>query len=143
MAQELDRALPSGIATQGRVRDKRLIDLKPDRQDRIQSRHGLLEDHRDIGAAHAPQARRWHRQQILAAPENAPRHASIGVQDPRDRAEREAAALAARVATADDIERVNAGLKRMERAERGEDDTLESDIAALAITGERSQPVNG
>jgi len=43
--------------------------------------------------------------------------------------EPEAAALAARVATADDIERVNAGLKRMERAERGEDDTLESDIA--------------
>ena len=43
--------------------------------------------------------------------------------------EPEAAALAARVATADDIERVNAGLKRMERAERGEDDVLESDIA--------------
>ena len=43
--------------------------------------------------------------------------------------EPEAAALAARVATADDIERVNAGLKRMERAERGEDDALESDIA--------------
>jgi DNA-binding FadR family transcriptional regulator len=43
--------------------------------------------------------------------------------------EPEAAALAARVATVDDIERVNAGLKRMERAERGEDDALESDIA--------------
>ena len=43
--------------------------------------------------------------------------------------EPEAAALAARVATADDIERVNAGLKRMEKAERGDDDTLESDIA--------------
>ena len=43
--------------------------------------------------------------------------------------EPEAAALAARVATADDIERVNAGLKRMERAERGDDDALESDIA--------------
>src|SRR3546814_12921020 len=43
--------------------------------------------------------------------------------------EPEAAALAARVATVDDIERVNAGLKRMERAERGDDDALESDIA--------------
>jgi DNA-binding FadR family transcriptional regulator len=43
--------------------------------------------------------------------------------------EPEAAALAARVATAEDIERVNAGLKRMEKAERGEDDALESDIA--------------
>ena len=43
--------------------------------------------------------------------------------------EPEAAALAARVATADDIERVNAGLKRLERAERGDDDALESDIA--------------
>lgn len=43
--------------------------------------------------------------------------------------EPEAAALATRVATADDIERINAGLKRMEKAERGEDDALESDIA--------------
>src|SRR3546814_11888468 len=43
--------------------------------------------------------------------------------------EPEAAALAARVATVDDIERVNAGLKRMEKAERGEDDALDSDIA--------------
>src|SRR3546814_13959843 len=39
--------------------------------------------------------------------------------------EPEAAALAARVATVDDIERVNAGLKRLERAERGDDDALE------------------
>src|SRR3546814_11100624 len=39
--------------------------------------------------------------------------------------EPEAAALAARVATVDDIERVNAGLKRMEKAERGEDDALD------------------
>ena len=43
--------------------------------------------------------------------------------------EPEAAALAASVATTEDIERVNAGLKRMEKAERGEDDALESDIA--------------
>ncbi|WP_439569590.1 FadR/GntR family transcriptional regulator [Sphingopyxis sp.] len=43
--------------------------------------------------------------------------------------EPEAAALAARVATADDIERISAGLARMEKAERGDDDPLESDIA--------------
>lgn len=43
--------------------------------------------------------------------------------------EPEAAALAARVATVDDIARINAGLIRMEKAERGEDDPLDSDIA--------------
>lgn len=43
--------------------------------------------------------------------------------------EPEAAALAARVASTDDIERISAGLARMEKAERGEDDPLESDIA--------------
>jgi DNA-binding FadR family transcriptional regulator len=43
--------------------------------------------------------------------------------------EPEAAALAARVATVDDIARINAGLTRMEKAERGDDDPLDSDIA--------------
>jgi DNA-binding FadR family transcriptional regulator len=43
--------------------------------------------------------------------------------------EPEAASLAARVATKEDIDRINAGLVRMEKADRGEDDALESDIA--------------
>ncbi|MDV3459387.1 FadR/GntR family transcriptional regulator [Sphingomonas sp. HF-S4] len=43
--------------------------------------------------------------------------------------EPEAAALAARVGTADDLARISQGLERMEAAERGEDDTLEADIA--------------
>jgi DNA-binding FadR family transcriptional regulator len=43
--------------------------------------------------------------------------------------EPEAAALAARLANAEDLARISAGLARMEAAERGEDDTLEADIA--------------
>ncbi|WP_447766067.1 FadR/GntR family transcriptional regulator [Sphingopyxis panaciterrae] len=43
--------------------------------------------------------------------------------------EPEAAALAARVATDEDVARISAGLTRMEMAERGEDDPLDSDIA--------------
>ena len=43
--------------------------------------------------------------------------------------EPEAAALAARVATAEDRTRISQGLERMEAAERGLDDTLEADIA--------------
>ncbi|MBO9499184.1 MAG: FadR family transcriptional regulator [Novosphingobium sp.] len=43
--------------------------------------------------------------------------------------EPEAAALAARFATAADIDRICGGLARMEAAERGLDDTLEADIA--------------
>lgn len=43
--------------------------------------------------------------------------------------EPEAAALAAVFAGKDDIERINAGLARMEAAEAGMDDTLEADIA--------------
>ena len=43
--------------------------------------------------------------------------------------EPEAAALAARFAEPDDLERINAGLARMAAAERGDDDTLNADIA--------------
>lgn len=43
--------------------------------------------------------------------------------------EPEAAALAARVAQADDIKRIDDGLERMRAAERGLDDPLEADIA--------------
>lgn len=43
--------------------------------------------------------------------------------------EPEAAALAARRATEADFSRISMGLKRMEAAERGDDDTLEADIA--------------
>ena len=43
--------------------------------------------------------------------------------------EPEAAALAARVASADDLRAISDGLERMAAAERGEDDTLEADIA--------------
>ena len=40
-----------------------------------------------------------------------------------------AAALAARAASAEDVARISAGFARMEAAERGEDDTLDADIA--------------
>lgn len=43
--------------------------------------------------------------------------------------EPEAAALAAQFATAEDLSRIGEGLDRMVAAERGEDDTLEADIA--------------
>jgi DNA-binding FadR family transcriptional regulator len=43
--------------------------------------------------------------------------------------EPEAAALAARLATETDLQRISAGLTRMEAAERGDDDPLEADIA--------------
>jgi len=43
--------------------------------------------------------------------------------------EPEAAALAARVGTAEDLARINHGLERMEAAEQGLEDTLEADIA--------------
>src|SRR3954464_12448747 len=43
--------------------------------------------------------------------------------------EPEAAALAARVATAEDRQRISDGLDRMVAAERGHDDTLDADIA--------------
>lgn len=43
--------------------------------------------------------------------------------------EPEAAALAAQFADDEDLQRINLGLERMEAADRGEDDTLEADIA--------------
>jgi DNA-binding FadR family transcriptional regulator len=43
--------------------------------------------------------------------------------------EPEAAALAARVGTPEDLRRIGEGLERMEAAEQGNDDSLEADIA--------------
>ena len=43
--------------------------------------------------------------------------------------EPEAAALAARFASVQSLRQINEGLERMQAAERGEDDTLEADIA--------------
>jgi DNA-binding FadR family transcriptional regulator len=43
--------------------------------------------------------------------------------------EPEAAALAAQFATEEDLRQISAGLARMEAAERGQDDTLDADIA--------------
>jgi DNA-binding FadR family transcriptional regulator len=43
--------------------------------------------------------------------------------------EPEAAALAARFASADDLRRISAGMARMEAADAGEDDSLDADIA--------------
>lgn len=55
--------------------------------------------------------------------------------------EPEAAALAARFANADDLERISAGLARMEAAEDGRDEPLEADIAFhVAVLRASSNP---
>ena len=44
----------------------RLGDLLADREDRVERRHRLLEDHRDLGAAHLAQRRLAHCGDVVA-----------------------------------------------------------------------------
>ena len=53
--QELDRAIARVAAARWAVQPDRLDDLPPHRVHGVQARHGLLKNHRDLGAADPPQ----------------------------------------------------------------------------------------
>ncbi len=55
LLEKLDRALLRSLRRHVVVRAQRLDDLEPDRVDRVERRHGLLEDHGDLVAAHLAQ----------------------------------------------------------------------------------------
>src|SRR5205814_5988469 len=70
LAQELDGALAGVAARDVLVRADRLADLRPDLVDRVQRRHRVLEDHRDLGAADVAEAALRLRDQVLALVEH-------------------------------------------------------------------------
>src|ERR1700753_4180591 len=54
-AEHLERARPRLALRDVAVQEDRLRDLPPDRPRRVQRRHRVLEDHRDLVAAHPPE----------------------------------------------------------------------------------------
>ena len=72
--------------------DECLVDLQPDRQDRVQRRHRLLEDHGDLGAAHRFETRRRQREEVLAAPEYRAAYRRALMEEAGDRAQSDALA---------------------------------------------------
>ena len=55
LLEQLDRRALAPPCVEPEVRLERLADLPPDRQHRVQRRHRVLEDHRDLPAADRPQ----------------------------------------------------------------------------------------
>ena len=51
LREQLDGALASGAPAQAQVQTQRLLELEADGEHRVERRHRLLEDHRDVAAA--------------------------------------------------------------------------------------------
>ena len=68
--EQLLRACPGRRLRHAEMRDQRLHDLEPDRQHRIQARHGFLKNHADIPAAALPHGVIGELQQVDAIEQN-------------------------------------------------------------------------
>ena len=68
--EQLDRLLPRVRARRASVNAQRLLDLIPDRVDRVERGHRLLEDEADLGAAHVLHLALGQRQEIPSLEEN-------------------------------------------------------------------------
>jgi hypothetical protein len=72
--QHLDDPVPPPGGRELEVEPHRLQDLVTDREDRVERRHRLLEDHADPAAADLAHARLGHRHQVLAVEEDPAAH---------------------------------------------------------------------
>src|SRR5712691_11288274 len=84
--QELPHALAQRAAPQVLVEERGLRHLPPDREERVQRRHRVLEDHGDLSAPDPAQLALALARQILALEDDAPAHDAGGPrQEPDDR----------------------------------------------------------
>jgi hypothetical protein len=87
--QQLDRPLASGVLVQPEMRLEHLADLVADREQRVQRRHRLLEDHRDLGAADAAHLALRRLAQVLAGePDRAARFRAVDEAQHREGGDR-------------------------------------------------------
>src|SRR2546426_6130509 len=85
-AEEMLHAFPQRAAPQLLVEERGLRHLPEDREERVQGRHGILEDDGDPAATDAPQFALTLAGQILALEDDAPAHDASGPrQQPDDR----------------------------------------------------------
>ena len=84
--ERLKRGLARSPASHRTMRADRLDELPFDRHDRVQRGHRLLEDHRDIAAAHAPHGGFGQRRKFPAGKRNRARHDArhVARQEPHD-----------------------------------------------------------
>ena len=66
--QQVQRAGAAGAGIEIGMGDEGFGDLQPDRQHRVQRRHGFLKDHADLPAAQPAQAFGRHREHIVSLP---------------------------------------------------------------------------
>jgi hypothetical protein len=89
--EELERPTPRLAGAHVAVELDRLDELAPDRVDRVQRRHRVLEDHRDVVSPDVSQALLRHRQEVLALEEClAARHGVAARVEAHDRQARDA-----------------------------------------------------
>ncbi len=132
-AQHLDRPGQGGGARETLMEPQRLADLRADRQDRIERRHRLLEDHRDLVAAHKPHRLVVETQQVAAAERHGTADDAAGwLRDQAHDGERRHALAAA--GFADDGERLAAAQRERHVVHRLDD--------ALAGEEEGPQPLD-
>src|SRR4051812_22320398 len=104
LVQQLDRAALRLLPRAPEMRLECFTDLPPDRQHRIERRHRVLKDHRDLAAADPAELCVGEADQVTAVELRAPtRHAPGARQQPQDRQRRHTLAAAR---FADDAERL-------------------------------------
>jgi len=91
--EHLDRARERFLAPEAAVQRKGLGDLAADRQNGIERGHRLLENHRDLVAAHLAHLRLGQAEQVAPLERDPPRHGTSGGDAIRRRMESEVTLL--------------------------------------------------
>ena len=104
---QFERPLPPLPGVERLVGDQVFLDLHADRQDRVQGRHRLLENHRDLAATQPAEFFRGHGNEIAAAPVDTAAHVSRFADQPHDGTQRDALARAGFADEADDLARAD------------------------------------
>jgi hypothetical protein len=130
--EERDRAIARRAAAELLVQPEHLDDLRADRVERIERRHRLLEDHRDLAAADGAHPRLAEPAQVVAVEDDPPRRArAVDEAEHRQRGDRLARArladegeLLARIDrqrhVVDDRARAEAHRQVLDREQRGQ-----------------------
>ena len=107
LLEQLHRPGPGGRPGDPGVRSELLGDVPADGVDRGQRRHRILEDHRDVAAAQAPQLVVAHGHEVLPAEQRLAFHGAVGIADQLEDAHHRHAL--ARAGFADDAEHLPLG----------------------------------
>ena len=131
LLQRLERARLGFLLRDVLVEEDPLDDLGTDLVHRVQRRHRVLEDHRDVVAADLAQSRRRGLQQVLAAEERPPLAGRrlLGVQAH----DRQAGDALARARLADDAERLALADRERDAVDRLDDAVVRLEVGLEVV----------